>query len=227
MFYDCCGEQVWPNNMTDGGAPGYIPWDRWQEQPFQYKGQFGYFTDIHTGLCYCLNRYYDPRSGRWTSRDPIGLDGGVNVYQYCGGNPVMYADPSGLQNPAALATAREGQVIYINFFRKAPATSRLGALGTLGLCFASVTGGWAIGTAIDQHWGISDWGGAYFGGMYDLEIANADDPSYIGLKRMWENSSAGHQALLEQQYAFLARYGHARRSHGYVENHHLLPKQYL
>ena len=34
--------------------------------------------------------------GRWISRDPIGLEGGVNVYAYCGGNPVMSADPSGL-----------------------------------------------------------------------------------------------------------------------------------
>lgn len=95
-FYDGYGNPVWPYS-TASDNPNYCPYDRYREQPLQYKGQFGYYTDDCTGLCYCLNRYYDPNSGRWMSRDPIGLEGGVNVYEYCGGNPVMFADPSGFQ----------------------------------------------------------------------------------------------------------------------------------
>lgn len=98
VFYDGYGMQVWPYLFPYGTLDGGLDL-RSMRQPFQYKGQFGYYTDSHTGLCYCLNRYYDPQSGRWLSRDPIGLGGGVNVYGYCDGNPVMGADPSGLQGP--------------------------------------------------------------------------------------------------------------------------------
>jgi hypothetical protein len=33
---------------------------------------------------------------RFVSADPIGFDGGLNWYAYCGGNPVMFFDPRGL-----------------------------------------------------------------------------------------------------------------------------------
>jgi hypothetical protein len=42
------------------------------------------------------NRYYSPSTGRFITRDPIGYEGGVNVYAYTRNNPVMKADPSGL-----------------------------------------------------------------------------------------------------------------------------------
>ena len=49
-----------------------------------------------TGLIYYRARYYDPSIGRFTQRDPIGLQGGINPYAYVGGNPVNFNDPSGL-----------------------------------------------------------------------------------------------------------------------------------
>jgi RHS repeat-associated protein len=48
------------------------------------------------GLEYRRNRYYDPKSGRFTQEDPIGLGGGVNLYGFGGGDPVNYSDPFGL-----------------------------------------------------------------------------------------------------------------------------------
>ncbi|TPQ30102.1 type IV secretion protein Rhs, partial [Burkholderia ubonensis] len=57
-----------------------------------FQGQWG---DDETGLHYNRYRYYDPHSGRFVSKDPIGLQGGPNIYQYVP-NPITWADPLGL-----------------------------------------------------------------------------------------------------------------------------------
>jgi len=48
-------------------------------QPLRYQGQY---FDSGTGLHYNRFRYYDPDAGRFISQDPIGLAGGINLYQY-------------------------------------------------------------------------------------------------------------------------------------------------
>src|SRR5439155_26066693 len=48
-----------------------------------------------TGLVYYRNRYYDPTIGRFIQRDPIGMDGGMNLYAYVNANPVNFTDPMG------------------------------------------------------------------------------------------------------------------------------------
>jgi RHS repeat-associated protein len=49
-----------------------------------------------SGLIFYRARYYHPGLGRFASRDPIGMQGGINPYAYAGGNPVGFNDPSGL-----------------------------------------------------------------------------------------------------------------------------------
>ena len=39
---------------------------------------------------------YAPQLGGFISRDPIGYDGGINLYDYVAGNPVRHNDPLGL-----------------------------------------------------------------------------------------------------------------------------------
>lgn len=52
--------------------------------------------DVGGGLDYRRNRYYDPKTGRFTQEDPIGLAGGLNLYGFAKGDPVNFSDPFGL-----------------------------------------------------------------------------------------------------------------------------------
>ena len=47
-------------------------------------------------LSFYRNRYYDRQTGRFLTEDPIGIAGGINLYQYAGNNPAAYTDPFGL-----------------------------------------------------------------------------------------------------------------------------------
>ena len=40
--------------------------------------------DAESGLCYYRHRYYEPRLGRFTSRDPVLYLGGMNLTAYVG-----------------------------------------------------------------------------------------------------------------------------------------------
>ncbi|WP_261785029.1 RHS repeat-associated core domain-containing protein, partial [Escherichia marmotae] len=62
------------------------------EQPLRLPGQY---YDEETGLHYNLFRYYAPECGRFVSQDPIGLNGGINLYAYVK-NPLTWIDPLGL-----------------------------------------------------------------------------------------------------------------------------------
>ena len=81
--------------------------------------------DKETGLYYNRHRYYDPAQGRYITQDPIGLEGGWNLYAYPL-DPIINIDPLGLtsiiigngpvpDNPfghAALATTRDGVISF-------------------------------------------------------------------------------------------------------------------
>lgn len=56
-----------------------------------------------TGLYNFRARWYDPATGRWLSKDPIGLDGGMNLYAFCGNDPVGFVDPQGSEVAIAVA----------------------------------------------------------------------------------------------------------------------------
>ena len=51
-----------------------------------------------SGFYYFGYRFYDPATQRWLNRDPIGEEGGVNLYGYVGNNPISGVDPLGLSN---------------------------------------------------------------------------------------------------------------------------------
>jgi uncharacterized protein RhaS with RHS repeats len=56
------------------------------------------------GVTYYQYRYYDPVTGRWPSRDPIGERGGVNLYSFVGNDGVNWWDPLGLEKSGLFET---------------------------------------------------------------------------------------------------------------------------
>lgn len=76
------------------------------------------------------NRYYDPKTGRLTQEDPIGLAGGLNLYGFANGDPVSYSDPFGLcpksvrdkrgRCPGGLSIAQWERIEYAAINRMTP-----------------------------------------------------------------------------------------------------------
>lgn len=60
-----------------------------------------------TGLVNFRMRWYDPVTGRWLSKDPIGLSGGLNLYAFCEGDPVNKTDPDGMSWKGVLDLIKE------------------------------------------------------------------------------------------------------------------------
>ena len=96
------GEVVWLADYEAWGNTAKVVWRKEkleqlqvsadELQPIRFQGQS---FDTETGLHYNRFRYFDPDLGMFTSRDPIGLDGGNNVFAYAP-NPTGWIDPFGL-----------------------------------------------------------------------------------------------------------------------------------
>ncbi len=84
-----CVEIGWP-----------FSWTAYQQKTFQNIAWHGTLIEQKrdgSGLLYKRNRLVDPSSGRFTQEDPIGLEGGLNLYGFANGDPVNFADPFGLK----------------------------------------------------------------------------------------------------------------------------------
>ncbi|NBB10727.1 RHS repeat-associated core domain-containing protein [Pseudomonas sp. SLFW] len=79
--------RTWGNTVEEVREAHFL-----EEQNLRFQGQY---LDRETGLHYNTFRFYDPDIGRFTTKDPIGLQGGFNLYAYAP-NPITYIDPLGL-----------------------------------------------------------------------------------------------------------------------------------
>jgi RHS repeat-associated protein len=155
------------------GPGGLIPWpgrattaDGETGQPAQQLSWFGNLISGKTdgsGLQYMRNRYYDPRTGRFTQEDPIGLAGGLNLYGFASGDPVTFSDPFGLSDCRRPKTLMEAFVcvgVLLQPIEKpleiagivvtAPLGGGMGMMGRAGGVTAAVGVGSRVGTlAVD------------------------------------------------------------------------------
>ena len=92
---------------------------------FQYAG---YYAHQGTGLNLTWYRAYDPVVGRWLSRDPIGENGGINIYDYCLNSPINEIDPFGLDNLNLFPPGSQ-QFKNINTVQSPPGTYTVGGHG--------------------------------------------------------------------------------------------------
>ena len=85
------GQTSWRAVSESFGAT--LPIDQDIEMNLRFPGQY---FDEETGTHYNFHRDYRPNAGRYLQSDPIGLEGGVNLYLYVGARPVNKTDIYGL-----------------------------------------------------------------------------------------------------------------------------------
>ena len=81
----------------------------------------GQCLDRETGLHYNTFRYYDADLGAFTTPDPIGVLGGLNLHQYAP-NPISWIDLWGWNAKPETAASFEARI------SKMPASERVGAV---------------------------------------------------------------------------------------------------
>jgi len=135
-------------------------------QPFGFAGGI---TDTHTGLVRFGARDYDPASGRWTSKDPIGMFGvEENLYGYVLEDPINLRDWAGLDVKNCT-----DHVIWVkdensdNVYPVAPGETWVGEqdgladpIGHPGQVFKTVTG---VNAVVSSSGGVSTSGGGFKG----------------------------------------------------------------
>jgi len=97
LHADHLGSVVAVTNSS-GGSPSINRYDEYGVPSstnigrFQYTGQ-AWIGEV--GLYYYKARFYSPGLGRFMQVDPVGYEGGINLYAYVGNDPITAGDPSG------------------------------------------------------------------------------------------------------------------------------------
>lgn len=120
-------------------------------------------ADDETALYYYRARYYAFDIGRFLQTDPVGYVNGLNLYTYCGNNPINFYDPSGLCKEffkgSAVGIAQILAFVALGaavVYFCPPAAILLAKFAPYLLCTGALISGWEMGIGIG---GIDPWTG--------------------------------------------------------------------
>jgi len=102
------------------------------------------------------HRYYDPGTGKFINRDPIGYAGGENLYGFCGGNPVNESDPNGTLSPSQPTVDPLDKTIERAIIKVAPRVFRI-VIRPVGLGALRIVGG-SVGLFLMSQTRVADDG---------------------------------------------------------------------
>lgn len=98
FLQDHLGSTAALTNST-GNVVEQIRYEAFGNNPADSLTRYGYTgreRDPLTKLLYYRARWQDPQQGRFISEDPMGVNGGLNLYDYVRNNPINRIDPYGL-----------------------------------------------------------------------------------------------------------------------------------
>ncbi len=142
---------AWGNHVVTDKDGNLVTSGIGELNPFRYRS---YYYDTETELYYLQTRYYDPELGRFISQDSIEYAApetinGLNLYAYCGNNPVMNIDNDG--------------TFFLSFL------VGLAIATAIGVAVGAVAGGISAAINHENVWdGI--WKGAVVGGLMGVSV---------------------------------------------------------
>lgn len=144
-----------------------------EKNPIRYRG---YYYDEEMSLYYLKSRYYDPVTGRFITIDDISyIDpetiNGLNLYAYCGNNPVMYTDPNGTAKWWQWFLFGVGAALVVAAAIVLTVASGGAAGGLIGAIAIGAAKGALIGAAVGSAVGIA--GGAIYAGVTGADMGQS------------------------------------------------------
>ncbi len=140
------------NPLSSSGIGNRIGFQGREHEDVGSEGQ-------EAGLTFHRNRFYDPDVGRWGRRDPIGYDGGLNLYEYVDSRFSLSVDPFGNAalniKPGKIRFGRCGFVSWRSIWKIVPRAEESGYV----IQEVKLTGriencsGWPLPTKLDFHYG--------------------------------------------------------------------------
>jgi len=158
-----------------------------------------------TGLYNFRARWYDPITGRWLSKDPIGISGGLNQYAFANNNPVNFRDPFGLYQTKTrnlfLLTLH-----HMNPFNMdGSLNSQFAAGWTLMMGDAELAGNLSGYGQLDEECAGEGWKRAYWGAV-GLSAAAISVPAG---QMLWQGGTAAYNLFTTPMGGFISAEYHA------------------